>query len=432
MRALLLGSGRAVLHDTLQSMIGPGSSLRACRLRRAHFKPGRKLTGYYDVTVEGDAHSTPIAVMWFFDGAPATGPELLATEQRLQGATKASGFDRLFATVASWRMLVQVAPFDPAFPSLGYLSDPRRVSEAQAACGGPSRRAAGPCGVRPIRYRPGQRHLLEYRGPRGRSIFAKLYRRGEACRVADVVSALGDLLDAAEVQGVRVVRPAAVWAETDAILYRQALGTPLSRGLRAGQPIDLVQLRKIGRLLRALHSSTQADDSQLPERNLENEISAINRACEAMRALRPEFGAAAARVLERSRERLTVLEQEPHTVVHGDMKADHLLVGPEGIIVLDADRCARADPAPDLGKLLADLRWWSWVSSRPYPILVEAEMLAGYGDAGPRVARARLYAALLLVKMAARRIPVASRDWAGRTADLLALASRAVDEGAAR
>jgi len=37
-----------------------------------------------------------------------------------------------------------------------------------------------------------------------------------------------------------------------------------------------------------------------------------------------------------------------------------------------------------------------------------------------------------MVKMAARRIPVASRDWAGRTADLLALASRAVDEGAAR
>ena len=87
MRALLLGSGRAVLHDTLQSMIGPGSSLRSCRLRRAHFKPGRKLTGYYDVIVEGDTHSTPIAVMWFFDGAPATGPELLATEERLQGAT---------------------------------------------------------------------------------------------------------------------------------------------------------------------------------------------------------------------------------------------------------------------------------------------------------------------------------------------------------
>jgi hypothetical protein len=47
------------------------------------------------------------------------------------------------------------------------------------------------------------------------------------------------------------------------------------------------------------------------------------------------------------------------------------------------------------------------------------------------VERARLYAAMLLVKMAARRIPVASRDWGPRTARLLGVAERALESATA-
>ena len=130
------------------------------------------------------------------------------------------------------------------------------------------------------------------------------------------------------------------------------------------------------------------------QRHLDDEVGATLRACEAMIGLKPELGAIAVRVVESARAGLEGLEQEAPSVVHGDLKADHLLCGPDGIAVLDTDRSGLADPALDIGKLLADLRWWSWISARPNVAAAEAELLAGYGTASGRMARAELYAGL--------------------------------------
>src|ERR1700730_1627283 len=130
----------------------------------------------------------------------------------------------------------------------------------------------------------------------------------------------------------------------------------------------------------------------------------------------------AQRIIEDGARQLDRLDAEDATLVHGDIKADHLLAGPDGVAVLDTDRCARADPALDLGKLIADLRWWAWATGRPHFGSAETALLAGYGSEGSRVERARLYAALWLVKIAARRVSVAWRDWEQGTAEVLALA----------
>src|ERR1700736_6252180 len=52
---------------------------------------------------------------------------------------------------------------------------------------------------------------------------------------------------------------------------------------------------------------------------------------------------------------LARLDADYATLVHGDIKADHLLAGPDGVAVLDTDRCARPDPARDRGKLMGHL-----------------------------------------------------------------------------
>jgi aminoglycoside phosphotransferase (APT) family kinase protein len=326
-------------------------------------------------------------------------------------------------------MVVLASPLDPAFPGLGRLSDPRNVPMTMARCGAQDGARPDQYTVRSIRYRPGQRHVLEYRSPRGYRIFAKLYRPGEAGDVAEAVTTFAGLLDAAG-PGAYAVRPAAVLAEEDAVLFQRATGTPLSHWLRAGRLAGRGQLGRVGRLLRAIHSVVPEPAWRFRERDLDGEVRTVLRACEAMVGLQPELGATALSVVERAREGLEELEQEAVTVVHGDLKADHLLCGAHGIALLDTDRSALADPALDIGKLLADLRWWSWVSAGPDAGAAEDELLAGYGSAGPRVARARLYAALLLVRMAARRIPVAGRDWAPRTAELLAIAGQAVSQEA--
>jgi aminoglycoside phosphotransferase (APT) family kinase protein len=423
----LLQNGRAAVEETLYGMLGPDQRLRSLRLRRAKFKPGRKLTATYDVALADVAQPTPVAVTWFAAGAPTSAPQLAAAEQSLREAGAFARFDRLWAIEPSSGMVVMAAPLDPAFPGLGRLSDPRNVPATLALAGADG--GDGPDGytVRPIRYRPGQRHVLEYRGPRACRFFAKIYRPGAVGDVANAVTAFADVLDHAGSGGAHALRPAAILGDADAILFRPAAGTPLSQRLRRGQA-GPGQLQAFGRLLRAVHAVAPEPAWRLRRRDLDGEVSAVLKACEAMTGLEPELGALAVSVVERATRSLQALEQEAVTVVHGDLKADHLLWGPDEITVLDPDRSALADPALDIGKLLADLSWWSWLRAGPDPSTAQADLLAGYGPAGARVARARLYAGLLLVKIAARRISVARRDWAPRTAGLLALAGRAVSE----
>jgi aminoglycoside phosphotransferase (APT) family kinase protein len=323
-------------------------------------------------------------------------------------------------------MLVLAEPLDPAFPGLGPLSDPARVGEALRSCAGELGGPPGAGAIRTIRYRPGQRHVLEYRRAGTAPLFIKLYRPGEGGPVAGAVTALAGLLEAAAVPRLHAVRPAAVLGDGDALVYRLAPGTPLSRALGAGLAPDATHLAHVGLLLRTIHAAP-APGVPLPERDLGGEVRTVTRACEAMAALRPDLGALAAGIVDRAHRGLVALEQEPPTPVHGDMKADHLLWGPQGLHVLDTDRCSLADPAYDLGKMLADLRFWGVTGAGTDAAGAETAVLSAYATTGARLDRARLYAALLLVRMAARRVPLASPDWAAGTAALLASAGRAVD-----
>src|SRR6266851_7012811 len=68
---LLSAAPRRVLRDQLKALLSAPNMLGSCRLRRARFKPGRKLTAYYDVLVrrEGTVRdcARPVAVTWESD-----------------------------------------------------------------------------------------------------------------------------------------------------------------------------------------------------------------------------------------------------------------------------------------------------------------------------------------------------------------------------
>ena len=55
---------------------------------------------------------------------------------------------------------------------------------------------------------------------------------------------------------------------------------------------------------------------------------------------------------------LAGLPQEEPGFTHSDFKADHVLVTPQGLALIDFDTCSLADPALDVGKFLADLDYW--------------------------------------------------------------------------
>src|SRR5437870_1643776 len=109
-------------------MLGP------CRLRRARFKPGRKLTGHYDVLVHVEGTegygARPIAVTWRLDGDAdrhQAGDALVEMQAEALRQGIAAPFRQLTAELPEWSMHVQVSPLDARFPQLVRLSDPRYV-----------------------------------------------------------------------------------------------------------------------------------------------------------------------------------------------------------------------------------------------------------------------------------------------------------------
>jgi aminoglycoside phosphotransferase (APT) family kinase protein len=120
---------------------------------------------------------------------------------------------------------------------------------------------------------------------------------------------------------------------------------------------------------------------------------------------------------------------EAPTVVHGDFKCDNLVVSGSRVHLLDFDRCGRGDPAADIGKFLADLRWWTAGDDAAAARLHEA-FLDGYGVVGgARAARARAYDVLLQLRMAARRVPIQDPAWEDHVTRLVDAAAATPAEG---
>jgi len=427
---------RKVLRGQLAGLLPPGQ-LGVCRLDRAKFKPGRKLTGYYNVDLRspgGAPDTRPIAVTWNLPGskdlAPPS-PELLDMQAEAIERGTAAPFQHLVTTDPRWGVRVQVSPLDTDFPQLVRLSDPRHVQAMIAAVYAQANGAAPPLPARyvitPIRYRPGQRHVLRYdpAGDDGRidpagTLFAKLYEGHAGADAVRVAGWVADQLDAGR-QGVRGLRPKAYIPNDAVVLYPRVVGAPLSAHLRRPDPATATYLHTAGAALRALHGAPVPALAGLEAHDFAKEIRAIARAGEHVQALLPEVGAIIHTILDRAQDLHARLAAQPATFVHGDFKADHLWVTAEGLTLIDFDTCGVAEPALDVGKFLADLQWWYAANGAPGVEQAQAHFLGGYaaGLSAANLQRARIYETLVLVKMTVHRVPLFRGEWAGRTTDLI-------------
>jgi hypothetical protein len=427
---------RKALRGQLAGLL-PLGQLGVCRLDRAKFKPGRKLTGYYNVDLRSGGAAPdmrPIAVTWTPPGSKEMGPPapaLLDMQAEAVERGTAAPFQQLVAADPRCGLRVQVSPLDTDFPQLVRLSDPRHVQAMIAAVYAQEDGAAPPLPARyvitPIRYRPGQRHVLRYdpAGDDGQidpagTLFAKLYEGQAGADAVRVARWVADQLDAGG-QGVRGLRPKA-YIPTDAVvLYPRVVGTPLSAHLRHPDAATSRSLHTAGAALRALHAAPVPALTGLEAHDFAKEIRAIARAAEHVQALLPDVGAGIHTILDRAQELHANLTPQPTTFVHGDFKADHLWVTPDGLTLIDFDTCGLAEPALDVGKFLADLQWWYAAYGAPGVEQAQAHFLGGYtaGLAAADLQRARLYETLVLVKMTVHRVPLFVAGWAERTTDLI-------------
>jgi len=439
---VLYGSApQCALREAVTALLHPPVTLGECRLLRAKAKPERKLTAYYALTLHGVAGAVAptraIAVTWTLPSSQAavTAAAPPSPVTLMEAAALASGvaapFQRLHTTNAAWRMQIEVAPLDPTFPQLARAMTPAHVAAMLAAHGQtpPDSSPANGWQVTTIRYRPRQRHVLRYDGcvpPTGGNptppFFAKLCRHDEGEQLATVVDWVAAQL-ARSAAGVVALRPQA-WVQADQLLlYPYAPGTPVSQVLIADRPVQSL-LHRAGAALRALHVAPPATLA-LPRKSFAGEVKATLQAGEHLALLAPAPYKTLCTLLEQVQERYARWPAIEPVFTHSDFKADHLLADQEGLTLIDFDSCALADPAADVGKFLADLQWWHALGGAFNRAQAQAAFLAGYGldNQLELLARARVYATLILAKNTVRRLNLFDEQWLAQSPMLLGQAA---------
>jgi len=436
---------RRKLRNAIGSLLPNPARLGAFYLRRSKYKPGSRLTAYYDIHLSApDRQKTNhrlIEVDWRpmdRNDRPLKLPDAVEKQSAvMQEVAQRSGlaapFLRLAAELPTLGIRIQVYPLDPHFPQLVSLSNPHYVrdrleSEGLIDLDGRKNQSESKVVITPIRYRPGERHVLRVdvtgvngSGEEATTFFAKLYDvSGDGARRMKVANQVADWLDTSGI-GVDSARPSAYLIEDEALLYPEVTGAPLSQSLhRPGRKVAH-NLSLAGAALRTLHEAPDSLLEVLPPKTLDSEIKVIQRAAQHIHILLPQAGAKIERILGLIQEIHQRLPGEPPTFTHSDFKADHLRVSGKGLTLIDFDTCSLADPASDIGKFLADLRFWYEFYGQPGVELAQEQFLSGYGlrDADIRVLRASLYEALVLIKITIRRVPLFDRNWAERTQGLI-------------
>jgi aminoglycoside phosphotransferase (APT) family kinase protein len=425
---------KRAIRGAIEGLLEDRATVGACRLRRVKFKPVRKLTITYEVSIRArNTHVVrPVVVIWNRGEAVARRePQVDELEAEAVCRGLAAPFRRLEGRVPELDASVMVSPLDPRLPQLVRLCDPAYVAAmlAEASAGTPRHAYC----VLPIRYRPGERHVLRYEPVQvagGRAVFAKLSRRdADVARSFRVATHVADCLDAS-VGTARALRPLACVERDGVILFPEVRGRPLSEALRAGDEGVTGHLEAAARALRALHCAPIRFSEALAHRDFVTDIEKIRRASEHITTLKPRTGAWIDRTLERACALYAQLPPEPSTFTHGDFKADHVWTSSGRVLLLDFGSCGSGDPALDIGKFLADLDWWSR-DSVTRSMRARSAFLGAYGCAanggGARLQRAGVYEALFLVMFAAHRVALHQSAWAERSARLVRRAAGVLD-----
>lgn len=420
LREIVYHPMRYGLAELLELCLPSSAPLDGVALLRTKFKPARKLSAYYRITVGHQPRA--IALTWLPEPSPlpANAAEIDDDAERRQVLAP---FRRLAVVTGDGRATLLVAPGDPQMPQLvrlnehAYLGD--LLSDLTSAPMPPADRTE----IATVRYRPGQRHVLWVMpvsdGAGGAAMFIKIDRESSGARAVSFAESVGPIL-ARRGAGVRLAQPLGFSQADQASVWQQAPGRTLAQALRAGPQETAPLVTRVGRALRVIHESdlptasigAQEHDRASAPRSAEVETISVLRAGEHLDALLPEVAADYRRLVAQILDRLEALPQEQPSPGHGDLKCENIVVEGDRICLLDLDRAGLADPALDLGKFMADLRWWSRSSSLDGTALVPA-LVEGYGPGPPaRWLRAHQLALLFQLKLAARRSPVHASDWA--------------------
>lgn len=294
---------------------------------------------------------------------------------------------------------------DPDLPALVEALDPERM---EARLAGPVPGLTG-CEPSPVRYKPGGRCVLRYRlatttGPR--ELYGKLLASGIDTQLATVAA----LRAAASDEAMPAVPPVtAAWPDLG-LLAQPAVerGTELhDRAFDPAAPeADRLRLMgAAGRGLAALHGTGLAG---LPVVTQADDLAELRGYLAPVGQVHPDLRDRYAALLDQVEATGHLGAAQPLAAGHGAMRTDQFLIDGQtgGLVLLDLDGMCQAEPARDLGNLLAYLDWKAirrpataaWVRR------AAAAFLTGYATERSAPAdRVAAYRAGSLLKIAGRR-----------------------------
>ena len=265
-------------------------------------------------------------------------------------------------------------PNDRLLKGLSAVADERRVGNRLCAPGtalherGFRVKARGSL-VRPVRWKPGRRAVLE--------LDLKLANDGTGERepwhafarvmpAAEIEARLGCWHAAARVRAVRA--PAIVFTD----LERSWFATAVAPGRALAAVPGTALLAALRAAFTELHAET---GDALTTRTDRDDLLPAQRALEALARVAPELEARTSALRTRLGVVLESLRPAPRVFTHGDLGADQLLAHGDQLAVIDWDEAANGDAHADWASLAADLRGrgldGSWVEPLAREVLAE-------------------------------------------------------------
>ncbi len=277
------------------------AGLKGCRPRYVRYRPRRQLLVLYDLDLDGASTLAHLTML----------PPRRA--ERLWARIEAAGLAGRARRVPELGAVAQLFPADVRLPGLaGAL-------------------ARGPAEL--VRYKPGRRAVLRYGGERG--VYGKLRADAAGALHAELGRRLIEL-------GVPTPAPLGYLPELRMTLHDEQPGTRLAE--LQGPDLE-AWMEPVAAALAQLHAASVAG---LPAHSMQLEIEDLRSAADTAAALLPHRHAEIDDLLGRLAARLAAVPPAAATI-HGSFHVDQVLVGDDGVALLDLDSAAVGDPLLDVG-----------------------------------------------------------------------------------
>jgi hypothetical protein len=310
---------------------------------------------------------------------------------------------------------------DTELPGLAAATDPEVMRPWFAERLG---RPVDSCTITPVRYQPGSRCVLRYDlcGRVPAAVYGKLLAGDGFEALASVVIALGGHLAPAAV-GVAPDWRLVAQADAGGRSLRSVVVDPPSRSA-------LSELRAGGRLLSRLHARHGPPGRH---RSLAEDAEELRQHLPAAAVVSPLIAGPLAEGIDRLAGLAGPMGQAVPS--HGAFRLDQVHLSAAGAVLIDLDSYCWAEPARDLGNLLAYLRWREIRQPGAARAVagIRAGVLAGYAAEAPApldAGRIATFEAAAALKIGGRRCQRLAVDEWDRVPELLEAALGLLGAGA--